>query len=215
MRVLDGFWQFARGAGGVLINRQVGSARVGLERGAFRFEFAPERLIDLHHLRAGKLRRQRAAVTLCQHQFRGAVVDPQRQAFGAEQGEQRHADRAALDRAKQADVKPERGFEDHRDAVALGDTAFDQPVGETPGQVGQTGKVVVFRMAVGKLDAYGGAASTMPIQAFVGQIHSLGVAVEQRPQLVPGKAGDRFSVGGEFRDVAHVACRCLSGGSGS
>jgi hypothetical protein len=203
VRVLHRLRQLARGARGVLEYREVGGAGVGLERRVLLRQLGPEGVVHLHYLRAGKLRGKRLRVVMREDERGFAVIDAQRQPLRPEQREQRHADGAALHRAEQADIKPQRRLEDHRHPVALGDAAPHQPVGEAAGQARQFREAVVLCAAVGELDAHRRTrrALRVPVQALVRQVHALGRAVEQLPQLVPRKLVQDLRVAADVGDA--------------
>ena len=180
VRMPHRFGQLARGARGVLENGQIVGARVRVERRALGGQFCPKGLVHAHDF--GVTKRSRDDLPLAhQQQARCAIIDAQCQPFRAEQRKQRHADRAALHRTEQRHIEAQRGLKHHRHTLALADTAPAQPVGEAPGQVGEPREVMVFKMAVCKLDAHRAAAPCMPVQALVRQVHALGIAVEQFP----------------------------------
>ena len=194
-----------------MIDREIGRARVRCKGCAVLRKLTPKRVVDLDHLSVGKLPRQTATIAVSQHQRGFAVIDAQRQAFRAEQGEQRHANRATLYRAKQAGVKTQRGFENYRDTITFGHPSRHQPVGEAPGEIGELGELNMLGMAVGKLDAHRRAARAMAIQAFMRQVHRLGIAVEQLPKPIPREIRCGFNSGIKFGDLAHEWCRAACG----
>ena len=180
--VLDRLRQFARGAGGVLEDRQRIGAGVGREGLGLRRERPPEGFIGRDHAQLRKLRGQRTRIA-ARDQHRGlAVIEAQRHALRPEQGEQRHGDGAGLDRAEHAGIESAPRFQHHRHAFAHSHTAIFKPMGELAGAVGQFVEARVLESPVGEFDADRQPAPAMPVQAFVGEVHALTVAVEQRPQ---------------------------------
>jgi len=199
MRVLHRLRQLARGAGGVLEQSEVRRGRRGRVIGAFGGELGPERVIGADHLGARVLCSRRVS----KNEAGLAIVQPQRQSLRPEQREHRHGDGAALHGAEHADVEGERGLDDHGDAIALGDAAALEPVGEAPGEIGELRKIVVLAATVGELDADRRAFAAVAVDAFVREVHARLVAVEQRPEYFPREAAQHLVVGGELEDAIH------------
>ena len=193
--MLDGFGQLARRSRGVLEHRQVGRLGLRLIGGGKALERLGECVVEhLHRRVAGKTR----GILLfgIGDQQRGlAVLHAQPYAVGAEQREQRHGDRAALDHAEHRGIESARRLEHDRHPVAGLNALGLEPVREARRIFGQLGKAYDFLAATGldhvlRLAARG----RMAVHALVGDVQRLAVSVEQIPEPFGRKLDLRIGV---------------------
>ena len=139
-----------------------------------------------------------------QQELRRAVFDPQPDAVGTEQGEEGHRDRAALDGAEQGGVEGQRRLQHDRHAIAGGDAARGEPVGEARGPLGQITKTERLVAPVGMGDADGDPPRVgVPVQALDRDVQRAAVAVEERPQRRRREVPVGVGVGRVVRQSRH------------
>src|SRR3989449_5846028 len=151
--MLDGLRQRARSARRILQYREIGGARVRRIDGTDGLEGGPEGVIDGHDRDPRELRAEGLGTLLRQEQAGLAIVDAERQPLRAEEREQGHGDRTALDGPEQTYIECLTRIEDDGHAIAVANPQRRKPVGKAAGEIGEGGVIVVLTMAVGKLDA--------------------------------------------------------------
>jgi hypothetical protein len=175
--------QLARGAAGVLEHRHVVgggpgfvSAWIGRERGE-------EGVVGNDHAQPGDRARHFRLFGVGDQNRGLAVVDPQPQRVGAEQGEHRNADRSGLHRPEQADVKRQARLQHERNPLARRDSLRVQPVGEARGPSRNLVKAQSLVAPITVCDPHRRAARTVGVagDALVADVETLAIPVEQLP----------------------------------
>ena len=117
-----------------------------------------------------------------------AVVDAEFYAVGSKEREQGNGNRAQLHRAEDRRVKRPRRLEHDRDAIAGRHALGGEVVGEPRRRIRQLAKTQDLIASVGMGDDDGRVRlAGMPVDAFVRDVQTLAIAVEQLPQLGGGK----------------------------
>jgi hypothetical protein len=115
---------------------------------------------------------------LRQEQARLAIVEAERQPLRAEEREQGHSDRTALDGSEQTHIECLPRIENDGHTSAVTKPQRREPVGEAAGESGEGGIIVMLTMAVGKLDADRRALVLVAVEALMGQIHAVTVTIK-------------------------------------
>ncbi|MNQ90769.1 hypothetical protein D3C85_1061220 [compost metagenome] len=134
-----------------------------------------------------------------------AVLHAQPDAIRAEQGEQRHGNRAHLHCAEHRHVKRQRGLQHHRHTVAGADALVHQIVREARGRLCNLPEAEGFiTPRRPHQDDRGLVLACVPVDAFVRDVHAYPVAVEQLPKFVRGAERLSVCVGSGLRQRRHV-----------
>ena len=148
--------------------------------------------------------RDRRLLGIDDQELRRAVLHAQADAVRPEQREQRHGDRAQLDRAEHRDVERARRLEHDGDAVAGRHALRGQVVRELRRLARDVGEGEQLVAAVGvREDHRGPVAVDVPVDAFVRDVERVAVAVEQLPQLVRRPVRLGIGVGRVFGEFGH------------
>jgi hypothetical protein len=150
------------------------------------------------------VRPERLGTLLGEDEARLAIVDPERQPLRTKQREQWHGNGATLDGPEQTHIERLTGIEHDGYAVASGNAHGCQPVGEAAGELSEDSIVVVLTVAIGKLDADRRALVPMAVDALMGEIHVVAVAIKQGPEAVPRKAVHHVVVGSDLGQFRHT-----------
>ena len=195
VRMLDGFGQLACRARGVLEHRQVRCPGLRLVAGGKSAEGLREPGVKHLHRRVAGKARGLQLLGIGDQQRGLAVLHPQPYAVGAEQREQRHGNRAALDHAEHRGVEGARRLEHDRHPVAGLHAAGLQPVRQPRRVFGQLGKADDFLAAAGlDHDQRVPARGRMAVHAFMGNVQRIAVSVKQVPEPFGGKLDLRIGV---------------------
>src|SRR5262249_6960664 len=184
--------------------REVGGTRVRCVGRTGGLKGGPEGVIDGHNPDPRELRAEGLGTLRRQEQAGLAIVEAERQPLRAEEREQGHRDRTALDGPEQTHIECLPRIEDDGHAVAMANPQRREPVGEATGEIGEGGVIVVLAMAVGKLDADRRALVPVAVEALMGQIHMVAVTIKQGPEVVPGEQPHHVVVCRELGEWWHT-----------
>ncbi len=206
MRVADRRRQRPRRAGRVLEHREV------VRRGARRVAIglAGQALGHLGGAQHDEVRESGApalGVALHQQHPRATVVDAERDAVRPEEREQRHRDRAAFERAEERAVEGQRRLEHDGDAISARHVQALQEIREPRRPGRELAEAVRLGSSVRALDAQRGSPLDVPVDALVGEIEALAIAVEDVPQRVPAEGAERLGVAADLEQPRHAQAR--------